>query len=564
MKALLRPYYLPIALLIVLGLLSNGLGLALPRLIGRGIDAHLGQQGLSRHFGLEFLIISVSILIFSYLQSFVQISSAERVARDLRRRLVAKISEQSYSFVLRREPSKLLTHLTSDVDAVKQFVAQAIPSLISSGVVLIGASVLLVSLDRGLGLTVLTIVPIFAVTFGLVLGGMRKLFKQSREVIDRLNKIIHDSVLGAALIRVLHAGPKELEIFSVANATARQLGLRIIGRFASLIPAILLVSNCATLTVLTMGGHRVIEHRLQLGDLASFNGYLAMLIYPILEIGFMINIIGQAQASYGRVKDLLEDPPPDRTDWTPADLHGEVEVRDLCFSYGERQVVSHASLRLPTGSRTAIIGPTAAGKTQLLHLMIGLLEPESGEVLYDGRRLDEYEPTSFRRQVAMVFQESILFRGTLRENVAFRQDVTEADWRLAVETAELHDFIDSLPQGSETQVSERGSSLSGGQKQRVMLARALCLRPRVLFLDDFTARLDPETERQVLANLSRNYPALTLLTVTQRIAPVKEYDHIVLMMEGSILAQGTHQELLQESPEYMQIYESQKSTQAYE
>jgi ATP-binding cassette subfamily B protein len=564
MKELLRPYSGQIGLVMLLGLLSNGLGLVIPSLIGQGVDGYKHSGGLPHNVTVEFAAIAVIVLVLSYLQSLVQIGGAERVARDLRTRLVARVSEQSYTFVLKREPAKLLTHLTGDVDAIKQFVAQAIPSLLSSAVVLVGAGLLLLHLDAVLALVVLIIVPVIGVAFGLVIGQVRKLFKRSREITDRLNKIIQDSVQGAALIRVLHAGPRELGSFQVANEGAREVGLRILGKFASLIPAVFLVSNLATLTVLTLGGHRVIEHRLPLGGLAAFNGYLALLIFPIFEMGFSINIIGQAQASYGRIRDLLEDRATDPVELAKAELKGDVQVRGLSFSYGERQVLKDISLRLPAGTRTAIIGPTAAGKTQLLYLLMGLLEPETGEVLYDDRPLHEYDQTWLRRQVALVFQESILFRGTLRENVAFRQDVAEADWRLAVQTAELQDLIDGLPLGAETMVSERGTSLSGGQKQRVLLARALALRPRVLYLDDFTARLDPATERQVLANLRRNYPELTLLTVTQRIGPVQDYDHIVLMMEGAILAEGTHPQLLEKSPEYMQIYESQKSTQAYD
>ena len=564
MKTLLRPYWGQIAILAILGLLSNGLGLVLPKLIGSGIDAYVAEQGLSRPFMLEFAAVSGVIFFLTALQSMLQIAAAERVARDLRQRIVEKIAQQSYTFVLQRESAKLLTHLTADVDAVKQFVAQAISSLLASVVILVGASVMLVRLDPFLGMVVLTVVPIIGLTFGLVLSSLMTFFKQAREIVDRLNKIIHDSILGAALIRVLDAGPSELQIFSGANARARDVGLHILGRFAAMIPAVILLSNLAALAILAIGGRRVIDHHLHLGDLAAFNAYLGLLIFPIFIIGFTLSVIGQAQASYERLRDLLEDPQPPPADRISADLKGEVEVRGLSFSYGERQVVQDVSLRLPPGSRTAIVGPTAAGKTQLLYLLIGLLEPQAGEIFYDGRKVEEYDPISLRRQVALVFQESVLFRASLHENVAFRQDVAEEDWLLAVETAELGNFIDALPEGSETPVSERGSSLSGGQKQRVMLARALALRPRVLFLDDFTARLDPETERQVLANLGRNYPGLTLLTVTQRIAPVKDYDHLVLMMEGAVLAQGTHQELLRDSPEYMQIYESQRSTQAYE
>ena len=208
---------------------------------------------------------------------------------------------------------------------------------------------------------------------------------------------------------------------------------------------------------------------------------------------------------------------------------------------------------------------TAGGKSQLFYLMTGLLAPTSGEVLYDGKPIEAYARESLlHAQMGFVFQDSALFNLTLRENIAFNTKVSEAALRKAIETAELHDFIATLPQGLETVVSERGVSLSGGQKQRVMLARALAIEPSILFLDDFTARVDVGTEAKILANVRANYPDLTLISITQKVAPIQDYDQIVLLMEGEILAIGTHAQLLKSSPEYVQILDSQKSTDHYE
>lgn len=245
-------------------------------------------------------------------------------------------------------------------------------------------------------------------------------------------------------------------------------------------------------------------------------------------------------------------------------LSGRLEVRDLCLNFGEKCALKGVSFEVKPGTRTAILGPTAAGKTQLLYLLMGLLPATSGEILLDGTPVQDYDKGSFHRQVAMVFQESILFNMSLRENVAFAEGVDEASWRAAIETAELGPFLAHLPEAENTIVSERGTSLSGGQKQRVMLARALALRPRILLLDDFTARVDGPTERKILANLERDFPELTLLAVTQRISTIQDYDHIILLMQGEVVAQGTHPQLLEQCSEYQQIFESQKSTQEYE
>jgi ATP-binding cassette subfamily B protein len=221
-------------------------------------------------------------------------------------------------------------------------------------------------------------------------------------------------------------------------------------------------------------------------------------------------------------------------------------------------------LDIGTGTKTAILGPTAAGKTQLLYLLIGLINPKSGTVEYDGKNINSYDRESLHKQVGFVFQDSIIFNMSLRENIAFNTEVSEENLKKAIDTAELGDFIASLPDGLNTIVSERGASLSGGQKQRVMLARALALNPKILLLDDFTARVDANTEKKILENVEKNYPGLTLISVTQKVASVEHYDQIVLLMEGEVVATGVHTRLLRTSPEYAQIYSSQQSTSHYE
>jgi ATP-binding cassette subfamily B protein len=301
-----------------------------------------------------------------------------------------------------------------------------------------------------------------------------------------------------------------------------------------------------------------------LGEFTAFNSYLSILIFPVIMIGFMSNLMAQAGASYMRLSRVLEAPDGKDSGELVTDLRGDVSVRHVVVSLGGKTVLKDVSLDAAAGTRTAVIGPTAAGKTQLLYLLTGLLKPASGSIEYDGRNIDEYKKDRLHAQVGFVFQDTIVFNLTLRENIAFSKTVTDADLEKAIATAELKDFIETLPGKLDAVVSERGSSLSGGQKQRIMLARALALNPRVLLLDDFTARVDATTERQILENVRRNYPGITLLSVTQKIAAVEDYDQIVLLMEGEVLATGTHRQLLETSPEYVQIYDSQRSTSHYE
>ncbi len=562
--SLLGPYRGFIALLIVLALASNGLTLWLPKIIAHGIDAFL-RSGLSSHAIIwEFGIAGALIFIFTYLQNVVQVYASEKVARDLRHKLSEKISNRTYAFVQKVTPDKLLTNLTSDIDAVKNFVAQAIVNIISSIFIIIGASVLLLSINWRLGLAVLAIVPIIGGTFFFVLTRVRALFLKTREIVDWLNKVINESILGAGLIRVLNSHESEYGKFVAANTSARDLGLQILRLFASMVPIITFVANLAALIILALGGHFVIGGSMTLGEFAAFNSYMFILIFPIFIIGFMSNIIAQAQASYGRVAEVLNTPDSEQGGSVTEQLTGEIGVKDVTLMFGEKPALKNVNIHIQPGTKTAIIGPTAAGKTQLLNLLIGLTEPTSGSVEYNGKNIRDFNQEILYKQVGLVFQDSIVFNMSLRENIAFNTEVTEESMQKAIDTAELADFIAGLPDGLNTMVSERGLSLSGGQKQRIMLARSLAIHPKILLLDDFTARVDAKTERKILANVSQNYPGLTLLSVTQKIAAVEHYDQIIVLMEGEVIASGTHEELMHTSPEYVQIYNSQQSTSTYE
>lgn len=562
--SLLKPYSLMVSLLVLFALLSNGLNLWLPKLIGGGIDAFNHGNFAYKPLLIKFTAVSFIIFLFTYLQGIVQTYTSERVARDLRTRIALKISEQSFAFIEKANPSKLLTNLTSDVDSIKLFVAQAIASIVSSIFIIIGASVLLLGINWKLGLTTIAIIPIIGGAFYIVMRKVKSLFKKSREVIDWLNKVINESILGSALIRVINSQQLEYDKFFDASNRAKDIGLSILRLFGWLIPIIVFTANMAGLTILALGGHYVISGSMTIGDFAAFNSYLALLIFPILVIGFMSNVIAQATASFGRISQVLDAQEFTETGQLTSSLTGRIELRNVSVSYGEKAALKDISFRVTPGAKIAVIGPTAAGKTQLLYLLTGLIPATSGEILYDGNPIAAYQAESFHSQVGFVFQDSIMFNMSIRENIAFSDTVTDESLEKAIATAELTDFIASLPNGLNTKVSERGLSLSGGQKQRIMLARALAVDPKILLLDDFTARVDPQTESKILANINRNYPGLTLISVTQKIAAVQHYQQIILLMQSEMLAGGTHQELMESSPEYVQIFNSQQSTSNYE
>ncbi|WAC14719.1 ABC transporter ATP-binding protein [Dyadobacter pollutisoli] len=562
--SLLAPYKGLIILLLLFALLSNGINLWLPKIIADGIDDYTHQRFDLKFTLIEFSIAVVLVFIFGYLQSIIQVYASEKVARDLRTRLSDKISRQSHAFIETANPSKLLTNLTADTDSIKLFVSQAIVSIVSSLFIIIGASILLISINWKLALTVIAIIPIIGGTFFLTLRKVRALFIQSREVIDWLNKIINESILGSALIRVVNSQQLEYAKFLEANTKAKDFGLAILSLFAALIPVITFTANLSGLTILVLGGHFVIDGSMTLGSFAAFNSYLGMLIFPIMIIGFMSNVIAQSTASFQRISAVLNAPDPEEKGKAQDVLRGDIELRNVSVKYGEKPALKEVSMSIHAGSKIAVIGPTAAGKTQLLYLLTGLIAPQEGTVEFDGKPIDYYDSESFHQQVGFVFQDSIVFNMSIRENIAFSSTVTNESLQKAIDTAELTTFIESLPDKLDTIVSERGSSLSGGQKQRIMLARALAINPKVLLLDDFTARVDTNTEKKILANVEQNYPGITLISVTQKIAAIEHYDQIIVLMEGELIANGTHNHLMATSPEYVQIFNSQQSTSNYE
>lgn len=563
-RALLRPYAKMNSWMLLFALLSNVINLILPKIISQTIDG-LSKGDLNlKLVAIEFLGASLLISLFTFLQNIVQTYTSERVALDTRKKLSDKILRQSYAYIQQANPSRLLTNLTSDIDSIKQFVAQAVVSITSSVFVIVGVIILLFTINKQLTLAVLIIIPAISGSFYFTMRRAKPMFKKSREVIDKLNMVINESILGSMLIRIMNAQQKEYSKFIEINTNAKNIGLSIVALFATLIPIISFIADISVLITVALGGHFVISDNMTLGDFAAFNSYLSILFFPIIVIGFMSNVIAQMSVSYKRVNDVLQTPETIKEGKIINAINGNIEVKEIIVTYNGKPALKDISFSVKAGTRTAIIGPTAAGKSQLLYALTGLINPDSGFINFDGQAVNEYNRDSFHSQVGFVFQDSVIFNMSIRENIAFSNSVTDESLEKAIDTAELRDFIDTLPDKSETVTSERGTSLSGGQKQRIMLARALALNPKVLLLDDFTARVDNKTERKILKNIEINYPEITLISVTQKISSIKNFDQIILIMEGEMIAKGTHQELINNCPEYIQIYNSQKSTNRYE
>lgn len=556
----LKNYKLVILLLVVLSLFVNGLGLLLPKINSWAIDSLQTQTYNRDDFFLLFGGLASLILILSLTQNIFSNFVSQKVAFDLRNQVIDKISKQSFAYVNKVSTSKLLTNLTADADSVKNFISQGMVLAFAGIIQLVGSIILLLSINWQLALVVFISIPVLIVSFGVIFKAIEKYFVKAQEIIDKLNRVINESIVGSSLIRVLNAQGFEYQKFGIANAEAKSIGIKIITGFAALIPIINLVVNAVSLAILGYGGVQVIDGTLSTGDFAAFFSYIFIFIGPIIMLGFLATEIQRAFVTYSRIREVIDADEPERHGTVKKEINGGIKLKEITLDMGNRRILDNINFEVKPGAKVGIIGPTAAGKTQIFYLITGLILPDSGEILIDGTPITEYDADNLYSQVGMVFQDSIIFNATLRENIAFRPNTSdEAVWK-AIETAELKDFVDTLPEGLNTMITERGTSLSGGQKQRLTLARALSMNPKVLLLDDFTARVDINTEKRILENLKKNYPNITIVAITQKIESVTDFDQVILVMEGELVASGKHEELLDKSLEYQQIFNSQKRT----
>lgn len=553
----------------VLGLLANVLSLYVPKLGAKVIDGFSSAYSLGIFSWSDSLfwltVVALITLVVAVVQIYVSAYFSEKVAYDLRNDLINKISNQTFSYVSMSTPGRLLTVLTSDIDAVKNVISQGLVTLLGAVVTLIGSAILLFTINRELALYTLSVIPFLILTFFFIFGTLSSLFRQGQENLEKINAMINETIIGAALVRVLDSASTEIKKFFIVNQKSKELGFAVVRNISSLIPIIMLLANITTIIIIWFGGNQVVSGTLTVGNFSAFIAYSAMFIWPLFVLSFVGTSISRGGVSLKRINDVINASVEGETGNHVKDIQGNIEFKNVSLVYKneegeEKTVLKNISFSIGAHTKCAILGPTAAGKTQIFYLLAGLVQPTSGEILIDGVPMNSYLPSELLTHIGLVFQESIIFNTTFRDNIALSNKVNDDSLKVSIDTAELTDLLESLPNGLNTLVSERGTSLSGGQKQRLMLARALAISPDILLLDDFTARVDNTTEARILSNVAMNYPDVTLISITQKVEPIKDYQKIIVIMEGELVAVGTNSELLENSFEYRQILESQIST----
>jgi ABC-type multidrug transport system fused ATPase/permease subunit len=544
--------------------------LAVPALVQSMIDAitqaggdtSAAERVLWTSAGL-ILVFAVLRGVFSFLQAFMSETTSQGIAFDLRNAIFAKIQRLSFSYYDKNQTGQLMVRATDDVERVRTFMAQGLIMAAQSFLLLGGALLVLAFTNWRLTLVVLPLLPVALVLF-MVFGRVSQpLFGIIQQRLSALNTILQENMAGLKVVKAFAREPYEEQRFDDAATALMEQQLRVNRIFSFLFPVIFLVAQIGQAAILYFGGRQILAGTLDLGEYQKFSLYLVYIFFPLGQLGFIIALMAQAGASAGRIFEVLDAraeiaDQPGATELPP--IEGRVAFRDVTFRYlgGGDPVLQGVSFVAEPGQTVALLGATGSGKTSIINLIPRFYDASEGAVLIDGHDVRAVTIDSLRSQIGLVLQETNLFSGTIRDNIAFgRPEATDDEVFAAAKAAAAHDFIMGFPEGYDTRVGERGVTLSGGQKQRVAIARALLLSPRLLILDDSTSSVDLQTEAQIQRALDQLMRGRTSFVIAQRISTVLNADLILVLDKGRVAASGTHAELLENSPIYAEIYHSQ-------
>ena len=548
-------------------LLLTGANVVTPQLFRWSIDQGIARRDLSVVLQSAGWLIVTAIArgLFNFGQSFWSEVASQGVAYDLRNQIFSKLEKLSFSYHDQAQTSQLLTRATSDIEQIRSFIGTSLIQVLGSVVTLVSIATVLLIMNWQLALVSLAGVPLSAWILAQFLRRNEHLFRQVQEQLGNLNAVLQENLLGVRVVKAFVRETVERSRYTQLNQELVETNLRTIRAIRNTFPTIFLLSNLITLAVVGFGGVQVIAGDFSIGELVAFNAYLLFVLQPVLLIGFAAPAIAQAAASASRVYEVVdaEIEIRDRPNAQPFDrCGGRVTFEDVWFRYPGATTETLKGISFETKPRelVAILGQTGSGKSTIVNLIPRFYDVNRGAVRIDGRDVRDFKLTGLRSKIGIVFQESTLFSGTIRENIAYAKPNANLDEIIdAAKTAYIHDFIISLPMGYDTIVGERGVGLSGGQKQRIAIARTLLTDYQILVLDDSTSAVDARTAGQIKSALDElmRRKTCTAFVIAQRISTIRNADRILLMDQGRLVAQGTHETLMQTSPLYGAILESQ-------
>jgi ATP-binding cassette subfamily B protein len=541
--------------------------LAIPRLVQRIIDEGIakGDRHVVIRTSLMMLGISAVSTVVAISNNVFSVRVGEGVARDLREALFLKIQSYSFGNLDRQKTGQLLVRLTSDVSAVKALTQVSLRIGTRAPLLMLGSLVLMITTSRRLAFTMLPLLVVTSALIAFFVVRMEPLFRLVQQKLDVVNNVLQENVAGARLVKALVRAEHEGARFEVANEEMTLRSIAVMQLMSTMTPVLTMCINVGVVIVIWLGGLQSIRGDLSLGEIVAFTNYLLTTMTPLVMMSMLSNTWAAGLASLRRMDEVLGSV-PDVVDAPgamaiPTSARPDVSFEDVTFTYGGEKsdvVLAGVTLDASPGKTIAILGSTGAGKSTLVSLIPRFYDPTSGKVRAFGRDVRNVTQDSLVSHVGFVPQESILFSGTIRDNIRYgRPDAADEDVVRAARAAQAHEFIEKLPGGYDSRVEQRGANLSGGQKQRLAIARALLVDPKILVLDDATSAVDVETETKIQHALAATKKDRTTFVVAQRISTVLEADTIVVLDRGRIVAEGTHRELMDSSPDYREIYDSQ-------